>query len=73
MKNFEITASKKVIATFVIDAELKNLKFPCTSKVIEFIKEKHPEYKNLPFDYEFRGDKVVISCFSVGDAVIQEL
>lgn len=72
MKKYEIKASKKVVATFTMDYKVYYMKFSCSRKLVTWIIEQHPEYKDCPWDADFPNDNIVVQFYSVGNLVIDE-
>lgn len=73
MKCFDIIASKEVVATFTMDYSTYVMKFTCSSKLVEFIREKYPEYANAPYHVDFPDDTIVVEFYSVGNLVIGQV
>jgi len=73
MKCFDIIASKEVVATFTMDYSTYTMKFKCSSKLVEFIREKHPEYANVPYHVDFPDDTIVVEFYSIGNLVIGQV
>ena len=72
MKNYEILASKEIVASFEMNYSLFKTRFCCSRNLAEWIKGKHPEYKEAPYEADFKGEKVIINFLSLGNLVIQE-
>lgn len=72
MKQYEIKASKNVVATFTMDYQVFSMKFSCSRKLVMWIIEQHPEYKDCPWDADFPNDTIVVQFYSVGNLVIDE-
>lgn len=72
MKNYEIIASKEVVATFRMNVDLYHIKFLHSGKMAEFIVKKHPELANSIHSIDFEKEEVVLKFYSVGNLIIQE-
>lgn len=72
MKTFNIEASKQVIASFQIDERVFDMKFKHTKDCVAWIISQHPEYKDVPWSFDYCRDKIVFSFYSVGNLVIEE-
>lgn len=72
MKTFNIEASKQVIASFQIDERVFDMKFKHTKDCAEWIISQHPEYKDVPWSFDYCRDKIVFSFYSIGNLVIEE-
>ncbi len=72
MKNFNIIASKEVVASFKMDYDTYKMKFKCKDELVAFIRDKHPEYLEIPYNVDFPNDDIVVEFYSVGDIVIEE-
>lgn len=73
MKNYKIVASKNVIATFTMDYTTYEMQFSCPSKFVEWILSKHSEFKDCPWDHEYKRNNIIISFYSIGNLVIEEV
>lgn len=72
MKQYEIIASKEIVATFSMDYNTYQMKFECSSKLVAWIVSQHPELKDTPYNADFPDDRIVIDFYSVGNLVINE-
>ena len=72
MKNYEIIASKEVVATFAMDYTSFKMKFENSKNLADWIKSQHPELKDVPHNADFPDDNVVIEFYSIGNLVIEE-
>ena len=72
MKQYEIIASKEVVATFSMNYDAFKMKFECSSNLVAWIVSQHPELKDTPFNADFPDDRIVISFYSMGNLVINE-
>lgn len=73
MKNYEIVAAKKAVATFEIAQDVFNMKFISSNDMARFVLSKHPELEGCEHDVSFmKKDVVVLTFYSVGDLVITE-
>lgn len=72
MKKFDIVASKEIVASFTMNYDTFKMKFKCSSKLVEFIRDAHPEYSETLYNVDFTNDDVVVEFYSVGNAVIEE-
>lgn len=72
MKSYEIVASKEVVAKFTMDYTAFEMKFGCSSKMVEWIINEHPELKDVPNKADFPKNSIVVEFYSVGNLVIEE-
>ena len=72
MKSYEIIASKEVVARFTMDYTTFKMKFGCSSEIIKWIIDEHPEFKDIPNRADFTKDSIVVEFYSVGNLVIEE-
>ena len=72
MKNYEIIASKEIVARFTMDYATYKMKFECLNEMVEWIINEHPELKDVPNRANFPKDSIVIEFYSVGNLVIEE-
>lgn len=73
MKQYEIIASKEVVASFSIDYASFEMKFKLSgSMMVEWIVDQHPELVNVPWRIDFHNGKATVEFYSVGNLVIEE-
>ena len=72
MKKFDIVASKEVVASFQMDYNTFKMKFAFSAQLVDFIVDKYPEYKDVPYNVDFPDDKVVVEFYSLGNLVVEE-
>ena len=74
MKNYNVVASKEIVAKFTMDYSMYEMKFEYASACVEWIRSEHPELENSPWDYEcYRNNTIVFRFYSLGNLVIEEV
>ena len=72
MKQYEIVASKEVVATFSMNYDAFKMKFKGSNNLVAWIVNQHPELEDTPFHANFPDDRIVIDFYSIGNLVINE-
>lgn len=73
MKKYEIVAAQEVVAEFRMNYNVFVAKFGYSTKLIEWIKEEHPELQDCSYLKDFTSEDIVIQFCSSGNPVIQEV
>ena len=73
MKKYEIVAAQEVVAEFKMNFNVFVAKFGYSDKLVDWIREEHPELQDCSYLKNFTGEDILIQFVSSGNPVIQEV
>lgn len=73
MKAYKVELGKNLVAVFEMDYVEFKMKFEMSTRFVEWIISKHPEYKDCVTNTTFSKDLITAEFYSLGEPVIVDV
>lgn len=72
MKTFRIESSKKLIESFEMNYDEFQMRFKCTTDLVDWITRQRPQIATCPRNWRCTATTIIVEFYSLGDPVIVE-